>query len=151
LGIKGSILRILTNNPHKGMTDKFLLNIYATWPINIETSLKWEIGNALAETASKDSVKDIIDLIKDKRHGTDREMLAIALGNIGDKTAIPFLISCLDDEDITGHVVIALGKLKAIEALDEIKRLSNHEKSWIRQEVKRAIRKIEKEIDKQSS
>jgi HEAT repeat protein len=51
----------------------------------------------------------------------------------------------LDDEDVAGHAVDALGRLRAPEALSHLDRFLQHPKAWIRKEAKKAINRIEKE------
>jgi len=61
----------------------------------------------------------IIDFLK----SDDKELkqyVALCLGEINDKKAIPYLIEALKDEDknVIFHVIEALGKLRAVQAVD---------------------------------
>jgi HEAT repeat protein len=50
----------------------------------------------------------------------------------------------LKDEEVAGHALIAIGKLKADKAKSYIKPFLEHPKSWVRKEAKRALAKIDK-------
>jgi HEAT repeat protein len=71
-------------------------------------------------------------------------MLAVALGNMRDPRAVDVLVELLDDEEIAGHALMALGKLKARAAMPAIRRFLEHPKPWFRKEAERALAKIQK-------
>jgi len=108
-----------------------------------EQMLKWAIANALSVIARDSEFEEISLLVRDKRHGKAREMLAVALGNMK-KTpeAINVLVELLNDDVVAGHAAIALGKLKATQAIPALEKLNNHSKDWVRKEAERAIKKI---------
>jgi HEAT repeat protein len=106
--------------------------------------LKWAIGNGLSIVADDTVADDLFELVRDRRHGRAREMLALALANLRDPHAPAVARKLLSDEDVQGHAVIALRKLKAYEAKDDVARLLKHPKSWIRAEAKKALRSFEK-------
>jgi hypothetical protein len=109
-----------------------------------ELGLKWAIANALSEVADTNVFDDIVELLHDKQHGRAREMLAVALGNLKDARAIGVLIELLDDEEVAGHALLALRKLAPPEARSAIERFTDHPRTWIRNEAKRALAKIDK-------
>jgi len=71
-------------------------------------------------------------------------MLALSLGNMKNQRAEDVLIDLLDDDEVAGHAIIALGKLKSKKAYPAIKRFLIHPKSWVRNEAKKALAKIDK-------
>ena len=71
-------------------------------------------------------------------------MVTIALGKLKSEKALPVLLSLLDDEDVNGHVVTALGYYRKPDLIKHIEPFLNHEKTWIRNAAKATIRKIEK-------
>jgi len=89
---------------------------------------------------------DIVALVKDKRHGRAREMLAVALANMKNPKAVDVLIELLDDEEIAGHALSALRKLAPPEAREAIEPFVNHPKTWARNEAKRALKKIDNKL-----
>jgi len=112
--------------------------------IDDDNALKWAIGNALSVVADDTVLSDIIEFIKESKHGQAREMLVVALGNMKTPDVKYFLIELLENEDLAGHAIMALGKLKAKEARPAIERLIAHPKSWIRREAKKALAKLDK-------
>ena len=106
--------------------------------------LKWAIGSALSHVASDDVFDAIVQLVRDKRHGRGREMLAVALGNMKNPKAVAVLVELLDDDEVAGHALMALGKLRAKTARGEIERFLGHPKAWVRKEAKRALAKIDR-------
>jgi len=112
-----------------------------------ETTWKWAIGNAFSVIADDTIFNDLVDLVRDKRHGRDREMLALALGNMKDERAVDVLIELLQDGQVAGHAIIALGKLKAKLAEPYIERFLSDPKTWVRQEATKALKRIRRAVD----
>ncbi len=69
-------------------------------------------------------------------------MLTVALGKMKNPAAVTFLLDLLNDDEVAGHAIIALGDLKAEKALLKIESFLNHPKSWVRKEVYKALKKI---------
>ncbi len=72
--------------------------------------LKWAIGNALAVVADDTVFTDIVDLVSDRRYGRSREMLVVALGNMKDLRSQHILINLLEDDEVVGYAIMALGR-----------------------------------------
>jgi len=70
-------------------------------------------------------------------------MLALALGNMQAPRAITVLLDLLDDEQMVGHAVAALGKLNAPAARVRLKDLTQHPIDWVRKEAKKALASID--------
>jgi len=106
---------------------------------------KWAIGNALSIVADDSVFEDVASLVRDPRHGKAREMLAVALGNMK-KTApaaVAVLLELLADEDMAGHAVMALGRLRAGSARQPIEALlRKNPKRWVRKEAEKALKRI---------
>jgi hypothetical protein len=71
-------------------------------------STKWAVGSALAEVADPDVADDLIDLLRDRRHGRARQMLCMALRRTKDPRAPDVLKELLDDPDVAGHAILEL-------------------------------------------
>lgn len=70
-------------------------------------------------------------------------MIVVGLGRLKATPQVAdVLIGLLDDEDLCGHAVMALGKLKVLRAVDKLKSLREHPKRWIRTEVNKALKRI---------
>jgi HEAT repeat protein len=61
-----------------------------------------------------------------------------------DPRAVDVLIDLLDDDDVAGHAVVGLGKLRASKARQRVEEFLAHPKAWVRREAKRALAKIDK-------
>jgi HEAT repeat protein len=103
------------------------------------TGLRWAIGNAL-EVVGDDSVFDeLVDLVRDRTYGKARQMVVLGLGKSKDPRAAGELITLLDDDDVSGHAVKALGKLKAAEARTALEPMLHDSRPWVRREAKKAL------------
>jgi HEAT repeat protein len=71
-------------------------------------------------------------------------MLALALGNMQDDRAVNTLIELLDDEEVAGHALIGLGRLGSREAIPHLAPFLDHPTSWIRNEARNALRRMER-------
>lgn len=145
-GIKEGIVRALTIKEARGIAAKPLIKEFERISDQDPAQrqlLKWAIGNALSVVADESVFEKLVGLLKDKKHGKAREMLAVALGNMKDPRAADILIEMLNDEELAGHSLIALGKLKAKKAIPYIQHFLNHQKPWICVEAKRALSKID--------
>jgi HEAT repeat protein len=106
--------------------------------------LKWAIGNALCIVADDSVFQDVVALARDERHGQAREMVVEALANRRYPQAVDVLCELLADEEVAGHALVALGKLKAACARPQIEPFLNHSEGWVRKEAKRALAKIDR-------
>jgi HEAT repeat protein len=109
--------------------------------------LRWVIGSALEVLSNEDIAQDLIRLASDRRFGKAREMIVIGLGKLKSTSVTDVLLRLLDDEDIVGHAVIALGKLRAQKARMRIHTLLEHPRPWIRREAKKAVSRIDKQTE----
>jgi hypothetical protein len=105
-------------------------------------NLQWAIGNALSVVADDEVLDDVIELIQDKINGKAREMLVVALSNMKTPDVDSFLINLLDEEELAGYAIIALGRLNSKKAYPFIERFLAHQKSWVRKEAKKALKRI---------
>lgn len=104
-----------------------------------QAALKWAIGNALEVVADDAVFEDLVKLVQDKSHGKAREMLAVALGNMSNPRAVDVLMGLLNDDEVAGHAIMGLGKLKARAARTAIEGFLDHPKPWVRKEAKKAL------------
>ena len=140
--VKEGIVRALTVKEARGIAGKPLIKEFQR--IAGSSPLKWVIGNALEEAADDSVFEDIVRLVRDKSHGESRQMLVVALGNFTNPRATEALLRLLDDDEVAGHAIIALGRLRSKEARNRIERFLRHPVPWIRTEAKRALAKIDK-------
>jgi hypothetical protein len=141
--VKEAIVRALSVPWAKGVAARPLIEEFRkaqNW------LLKWAIGNALSVVADKSVFDEVVELVRDKRHGRAREMLPLALVKTKDPRVVPILIELLNDEEIAGHAVSALRRLAPPEARTAIEPFISHPKTWIRNEAKRTLAKIDKKL-----
>lgn len=105
-------------------------------------SYKWAVGNALSVVADDIVFDEVVEVVQDKGHGSARQMVVVALGNMSNPNAVQVLLELLEDDEMAGHALMALGKLGAMEAYSHIEQFLKHPKSWIRKEAKKALERI---------
>jgi len=106
------------------------------------SSFAWAVGNALSIVDVKGFEKQLIELCRNAKYGTARQMLVLGLGRFRNSDAEDAALELLNDEDVRLHAIIALGKMKSKRALFELERLLTDKKATIRKEARKAIIKI---------
>jgi hypothetical protein len=107
------------------------------------SGLRWAIANGI-EVVGDDSIfGEVADLCLDSTYGKAREMLVLALAKMDPSRAAPVLFELLKDEEVVGHAVIALGRLRIDAAREYLQRFLNHPKRWIRREAKKALANLD--------
>lgn len=101
--------------------------------------LRWAAANGLAVLAGDVVVDQLIALVTNVKYGKSREMLALALGNCKDSHVVDVLIKLLADNQVVGHAVMALGKLKAKKAMPYIKAVMKNSTGWVHTEASKAL------------
>lgn len=104
-----------------------------------DDGLRWTIANALEVVAGDAEFDELVRLVRDKRYEKSRQMLTFALAKMRNPRAPSVLMESLDDEQTVGHAVMALGRLKAVEARARLEELTRHPKRWIRDEARNAL------------
>jgi HEAT repeat protein len=105
-------------------------------------TLRWAIGNALETMADRSSFDSLADLARDRRFGTAREMIVLALAKTNDPRAVGILVQLLDEPDVVVAALAALGKLKATNAQDAIVKLTGHADPEVAKEARMALSKL---------
>jgi HEAT repeat protein len=103
---------------------------------------RWAVGNALEVVADDSIFEDLVALVRERAFGRDRQMVVLSLARVKDPRAVEVLVELLDDEDVVGHAVMALGRLKARRARPAIERCLDDPRPWVRKEAKKALVKI---------
>jgi len=105
---------------------------------------KWAIANSLEIIVPKEHVDELISIMSDQKYGRSRQMIALALGRIGDKKSVSVLIESLDDDSVAGHAVEALGMIGDNSVIESIRPLTKHKIKWIKNAANKAIEHIRK-------
>lgn len=142
---KEDLVRTLSVPWAKGEATVALLDEYRKAP-RTEEGLRWAIGNALEVLIDRPVVDDVIRIVSDPANGRSRQMFVLALGKCGrDRTkVVPVLRELLQDDDVAGHAISALGRLKAVEAKHDVLALTGHRNEWIRRSAKRIAAGLDK-------
>jgi HEAT repeat protein len=136
-----AIVRALAIRPAKPMAGKPLIEAFDRAE---DSWLQWAIANSLEVVADDSVFDDLLRLTSDPRSGRARQMLALALGRFPKRAAavVPVLTSLLDDEDVNGHAVMALGRLRVNQpAL--VQPFENDSRAWVRSEARKALRRMQ--------
>jgi HEAT repeat protein len=140
--VKADIVRALSVRWAKPKAAPLLVKEFARAPD--ELGLRWAIGNALSVVADDSVFEEVVRLVRDRRHGRSREMVAVALGNMKNPRAVDVLLELLEEEQLAGHALIGLGKLKPEKAREAATRLLDHSKAWVRKEAAKLLAKLDK-------
>lgn len=101
--------------------------------------VRWAVGNALEVLWDDRHFDELATLARDARLGTARQMLVLGLGKSKRREAVDVLVGLLDDPDVDGHAVKALGKLRAPASRSALLGKVNDKRAWVRKEAQRAL------------
>lgn len=109
-----------------------------------DMSLRWSIGDALERVADESVLDDLLQIATDTRHGRHRALVVAALGNMvkARDRVVPVLLDLLNNDDVAGYAVMALGKLKARGVRSAIEPFLDHREAWVRKEAKKALARL---------
>lgn len=142
------IVRALTVKQAAGAPARLLLERYiAIGPHDLESregSLQWAIANALSVAADASVYPLLVEVMTNRAFGRTREMFALALARTKEPSAADVLIELLKDPDVSGHAVMALGRLKAVQARRPIEPFLEDDRAWVRRQARQALAKIDK-------
>ena len=93
---------------------------------------RWAIANSINIIHSMTIEKELIELSSSKKYGTGRQMLVLSLGEYKSDLSLNCLVSLLNDEEVRGHALQALGKCGNPEVLSDIEMYCNSENNWIK-------------------
>ena len=144
---KEAIVRSLSTKEAKGIVNKPLLEEYVRTDKQKYSLYCWAIGNAFDIIIQPEDVDSILDIVKNKDNGSSRQMFVMASAKIKTrkKDIENTLIPLLDDNDITGHTLYTLGKLKSEKSREKIIPFLSHPNSYYKRSAKNALKKIDKE------
>lgn len=108
-----------------------------------DSSLRWAIGNALEVIATDEIADGMITIAIDPSYGQSRQMVVLGLAKLSASVVTDVLIRLLGDEEVVGHAVMALGRLRAVKARSAVAPLSEHPTAWVRKEAKAALKRLD--------
>lgn len=100
----------------------------------------WQIGEQIRQiylnhkSLRKDHelMREIVDFCKDKRAERGRQSFLFSISNIHCKSFSSEIAELLTDEDVYGHALDALLKMRADGFIDEVEPLANSKHTWIK-------------------
>lgn len=110
------------------------------------SSLKWHIGDAFTFITTDQHFRELEEVVREKSHGKAREMVTVAFSKMRDSRAVDLLIELLSDEQVAGHAILALGKMKVERTRPHIVPFLNHPKTWIRKQATMALKNLDKRL-----
>lgn len=108
----------------------------------LDRSTRWAVANSLSAVADESVFDELVSLANHRSYGRAREMLMPALARADKERAADVLIGMLEDEDLVGHAIGALGKLGSRDARAAIEQFLDHPKPWVRKEAKKVLAKL---------
>lgn len=112
-------------------------------------SYRWAIANSINIIHDMTIEQELITLSENKKYGTGRQMLVLSLGCYKTDSSIKCLRGLLQDEEVRGHALRALGKCGNSEVLPDIEKYCDSDNRWIRKEALNAADKISLQIKSQ--
>jgi HEAT repeat protein len=104
--------------------------------------LRWTIGNALDVAWDDAHFEELASLARDRSYGRAREMVVLGLGRSRRPDAGRVLVELLEDSEVNGHAVEALGKLGVPYARDALERMTSDSRGWVRSAATKALAKL---------
>jgi HEAT repeat protein len=144
--VKEVLVRGLTVREAKGKANQTLIREFRR--PDIARSYRWVLGNALGLLLSEEDFSMMSDLLLDKSYGTGRQMIVYKLWKIEDPRAVDVLMALLEDEDVRGHAISALGRIGTPKARSAIEKYVTHPNGWIRKTAKNALKQIDRKCRK---
>jgi hypothetical protein len=73
---------------------------------------KWALANALSVIAEESRVDELIELVRDRKHGENRAILVACFPRLADERLVPVLEELTQDPEIAADACKALDKLR---------------------------------------
>ncbi len=108
----------------------------------LNSSTRWAVANSLSVVADESVCDDRVRRASGLSCGRAREMWRPGLARADKERAVDVLVEMLDDGDVAGHAIGALGTTGAREALPAIEQFLDHPKPWVRKEAKKVSAKL---------
>jgi HEAT repeats len=124
-----------------------MLDLFRTAPGDTKAGelRRWAVGNALEVLATDAVFDEMAALAADPSYGASRQMVVLWLGKTKQHRdrAVDVLLGLLDQDDVSGHAVKALAKLKDPRSLNGLRRMTDDPRAWVRNAAKRTVERLE--------
>ncbi|MGA8248026.1 MAG: HEAT repeat domain-containing protein [Nocardioides sp.] len=124
-----------------------MLDLFRTAPGDTKPAelRRWAVGNALDVLATDAVFDEMAALAGEPSYGASRQMVVLWLGRTKQHRAraVDVLLGLLDQDDVSGHAVKALAKLKDPRSIEGLRRMANDPRAWVRGAAKRTVERLE--------
>ena len=112
----------------------------------LDESTRWALGNSVSLIAEASDLGELINLAIDKKFGRAREMIVAGLGRFSRESdeAFEALRQLVNDPDVSGHAISALGNSQRVAAASVVEKFTSHPDAFLRREARRALSKLRK-------
>ena len=107
-----------------------------------DTLYLWAVAETLYQIKCPLFVSDYLSIACNPKYGISSQMIVLLLGTIKSSDSVLTLMSLLSDDDITLHVITALGKIGDRRCVSRLEEYIDSQKTIIRKEAQRAILRI---------
>ena len=130
----------------KGVYEAVQMLLDEFWYNNLcgDTLYLWTVADTIYQIKCPYFICDYQNIVCTSQYGIARQMIVLLLGAIKSSDSVPTLVSLLPDNDITLHVITALGKIGDKRCLPRLEGYVNAENAIIRREAVKAISRIRK-------
>jgi hypothetical protein len=125
----------------KGTAAK-MIKLLTECDMTLPSGLPWAIGNALSIVAEDSNFDRLAEIVRDTYFGIARQGVVLALGKSRRPEAVDVLLGVLDDDDVTGHVLISLRKIRAVGTEKRIEPYLTSPRAWIRKEAAKTLKAL---------
>lgn len=108
--------------------------------------LRWAIANTLAEGRPSGAAAWLRAAVINPAYGDARQMMPLALARVDDPSTANRILREVFDE-LPGHVALAWAESGGAEELEILRQARGRFKAWVRREIDKAIKAIERRID----
>lgn len=134
------VVRSLAVKEARGMAGPALVREFRR--PHASSGYRWAVGSALEIVADDAVFDEIAAIATDRSSGRDRQMVVLALSRMKNPKAVDVLTELLDDDDVAGHALMALGRLRPQGVRPLIEKMLQHPRPWVRNEAKKALSKL---------
>ncbi|HET7432874.1 MAG TPA: HEAT repeat domain-containing protein [Nocardioides sp.] len=124
-----------------------MLELFRTAPGDTKAGelRRWAVGNALDVLATDAVFDEMAALAADPSYAASRQMVVLWLGKTKQHRdrAVDVLLGLLDQEDVSGHAVKALAKLRDPRSLDALRTMTDDPRAWVRNAAQRTVERLE--------
>ena len=142
--LRSTIASRLRQTGKSSRTARALLQAYAA---ETDETARWELGDAIARSATRAELDSIVEHAADPRGGTGRQMLVDALWRVKTTRAREVILELIDDPDVCLHAAHSLRRAFGNEeARRRLEPLLEHPNERVRDVARHTLKKIDRAL-----